>query len=203
MDDGIEIRRMAGTELADYIAALARLRIQVFRAFPYLYEGDLDYESRYLATYTDSPDSVIVLAFDGEDVIGAATGLPLADESEDIRQPFEHAGFDVERVFYCGESVLLPAYRGRGIGVRFFEERENHARALGCFDHSCFCAVQRPADHPHRPSNFSPLDQFWRNRDYRPRPELRTIMAWRDLDEETESPKTMMFWLKTLPGEPR
>ncbi len=39
-------------------------------------------------------------------------------------------GYDPAEVFYLGESVLLSEYCGRGIGVRFFEQREAHARAL-------------------------------------------------------------------------
>jgi GNAT superfamily N-acetyltransferase len=101
-----------------------------------------------------------------------------------------------ERVFYLGESLLLPAYRGRGVGVRFFEERESHARFLGGFDWYAFCAVERPADHPCRPVGYVPLDAFWERRGYRRRPDLQTRFSWRDLNEAEESEKPMVFWLK-------
>ena len=55
------------------------------------------------------------------------TGLPLAHEPASLTQPFVDHGFDVAKVFYFGESVLLPDYRGHGIGVGFFREREAHA----------------------------------------------------------------------------
>ena len=77
----IVVRSHTGSDLARYIPELAQLRIRVFRDFPYLYEGDLDYERRYLETYTRSPGSVIVLVFDGNDIVGASTGLPLSDET--------------------------------------------------------------------------------------------------------------------------
>jgi GNAT superfamily N-acetyltransferase len=38
---------------------------------------------------------------------------------------------DLSRIFYFGESVLLSQYRGQGVGVRFFEEREKAARDHG------------------------------------------------------------------------
>ncbi|MDX5333910.1 MAG: GNAT family N-acetyltransferase [Gammaproteobacteria bacterium] len=196
-----EIERLRGNAILPWIPELARLRIQVFREFPYLYDGDADYEARYLRTYMDSPDSVVVLVFDGERIVGASTGLPLADETENVIAPFREADMDVAHIFYFGESVLLPEYRGQGLGVRFFTEREAHARELGGFDLACFCAVDRPADHPRRPAGYTPLDRFWEKRGYRRHPELRAAFAWQDLDEDGESSKPMTFWLKRLtPG---
>lgn len=172
---------------------MARLRIEVFRAWPYLYEGTPEYEAEYLQTYLRSSDSLAVLILDGERVVGASTALPLAHETEPFRAPFSRP----EDYFYLGESVLLPAYRGQGWGVRFFEEREAHARRLG-YAHTCFAAVQRPAEHPLRPADYVPLDEFWGRRGYRKHPELTTTYAWQDVDQKRETDKPMTFWLKTL-----
>lgn len=198
MSDELRIERLYGAAIAQQLPGIAQLRIQVFREFPYLYEGSEDYERKYLQTYIDSPDSLFVLVFDGERLVGASSGLPLSDEVDDLRRPFEQQGEPVERIFYCGESVLLPEYRGRGIGVRFFEEREAHARRLGRFEKICFCAVERPADHPRRPADYLPLDGFWQRRGYQKRSDLRTTFVWQDLDETAESPKPMLFWAKPL-----
>lgn len=194
----VEIKRFSGDQLGQYIAELADLRIRVFREFPYLYDGNPEYEQQYLKTYTDTADSVIVLALDQERVVGASTALPMACETDEFRQPFIDAGFNTDEVFYCGESVLLPEYRGQGIGVAFFDEREAHARALGGFRYSCFCAVQRPADHPRRPAGYQPLDQFWQKRGYQRREDLNTGYSWKDLDEAEESVKPMGFWIREL-----
>ncbi|RRV37417.1 GNAT family N-acetyltransferase [Pseudomonas sp. o96-267] len=194
----MDIRLLRGAEIEPHIDDLARLRIQVFREFPYLYDGNLDYEAEYLATYVRSVDSLCVLVRDEGRVVGASTALPLADETEEFQQPFIAAGWNPARIFYCAESVVLPAWRGRGLGVRFFVEREVHARKLGGFDWCAFCAVQRPVDHPRRPADYQPLDAFWARRGYRHHPELLTYYHWRDLDEAEESAKPMSFWLKEL-----
>ncbi|MDO8826262.1 GNAT family N-acetyltransferase [Methylophaga sp.] len=194
----LELKRLSGEALNQYIPELAQLRIQVFRDFPYLYDGDTDYEARYLQTYIEAPDSVIVLAFDGDKVVGASTGIPLKYETEEVKAPFIKAGIDVNSVFYCGESVLLSKYRGQGAGVAFFDHREAHARDLGGYEYSCFCGVQRPDDHPRRPAGFRPLDNFWRKRGYEKHPELQTTFSWKELDEDHESPKPMTFWMKKL-----
>jgi GNAT superfamily N-acetyltransferase len=198
MTDTLRVERLHGAAIAQQLPGLARLRIQVFREFPYLYEGSEDYERNYLQTYLKSPDSLFVLVFDGDRLVGASSGLPLVDEVADMRRPFEAQGYDLSKIFYCGESVLLPEYRGRGLGVRFFEEREAHARSLGRFEKICFCAVERPEDHPRRPVDYVPLNAFWQRRGYQQQPDLRTTFLWRDLDETTESPKPMVFWMKAL-----
>jgi hypothetical protein len=71
---------------------VARLRIAVFRAFPYLYDGDLDYERRYLEPYRSSPGAIVVGAFDGDRLVGAATGTPMEDHAEDFAAAFAGTG---------------------------------------------------------------------------------------------------------------
>lgn len=193
------LERFSGAGIAVVLEQLAQLRVAVFREFPYLYDGSPEYEARYLQTYLDSPLSLAVVVRHGAKVVGAATALPLPHETEEVRRPFRAHGYDLDTVFYLGESVLLPPYRGRGLGVRFFLEREAHARALGAFRWATFCAVERPADHPRRPKSYAPLHDFWRKRGYERRPELATTFSWRDVGEEEETPKPMTFWLKELP----
>ncbi len=194
----VEIHSLSGIDATPFFDDLARLRITVFRAFPYLYDGSSDYEHKYLATYAQAKGAVFVLALDSEKVVGMSTGMPMAAETDEVKQPFLSAGYDTDKIFYFGESVLLPEYRGHGIGVRFFEERETHAARLGGFDWCTFCAVERPADHPRRPSDYVPLNDFWRKRGYKHHPELQTTFAWQDLDEDKESAKPLSFWIKRI-----
>ena len=196
MSVSLRVERYTGDQFKRYIPELARLRIEVFHDFPYLYDGTIDYEEKYLATYLRAKDAVIVIAFDGERVIGASTGMPIVEETEEIQRPFKQQGYDLARVFYFAESVLQKNYRGHGLGVRFFDEREAHACGLKRFDFTCFCGVQRPADHPRRPPDFVPLDRFWTKRGYTKHPELTTAISWMDLDDTDETPKPMTFWLK-------
>ncbi|ADV68812.1 GNAT family N-acetyltransferase [Deinococcus maricopensis] len=194
----LSVTPLSGEDARGVLADLGRLRQTVFRAYPYLYDGDAAYEEAYLRTYLDAPGSLIVVARDGDRVVGASTATPLAGEMPDVRAPFERAGEDVHAVLYFGESVLLPEYRGRGLGHAFFDAREAHARTLGK-PTTAFCAVVRPDDHLRRPADYTPLDAFWTRRGYAPRADLRGTMTWRDLDEAAPTPKPMQFWVRTAP----
>jgi GNAT superfamily N-acetyltransferase len=193
----LRIESFSGADARRYIPELARLRIEIFRDFPYLYDGSEEYERKYLSTYTESPDSVIAVAFDGERAVGASTALPLKHETPNIVNAFRKRGDDIDKIFYFGESVLAKAYRGQGAGVKFFEHREAWAKKLG-YAQAAFCAVVRPPDHPRRPKNYVPLDAFWRRRGYALVPGLECEFAWKDLDEPAQSPKRMTFWMKAL-----
>lgn len=194
----LRVVTLTGSALAVHIEALARLRIEIFRAFPYLYAGDRAYEARYLRRYVEAPGSVIVLVLNDAEVVGASTGMPLRYEMDEVQQPFLQQGWNVERGFYFGESVLQPHWRNLGLGLRFFAEREAHAQRLGGFEYLTFCAVQRPANHPLRPADYVPLDDFWRKRGYQAQPKLTSAFSWQDVGENMESLKPMQFWIKSL-----
>lgn len=193
----LTIQSFSGSDAAPFFDDLARLRIAVFRDFPYLYHGDSDYERRYMEIYARSEGSVFILAIDDGTVVGASTGTPMAAETDEVQAPFRKAGRDPADYFYFGESVLLSAYRGQGIGVAFFDGREAQAKKLG-LRYTTFCAVERPLNHPRRPADHQPLDAFWQKRGYTHHPELRTTFTWRDLDETQESPKPLSFWIRDL-----
>ena len=191
------VRRLDIAEARARFDELARLRITVFRDYPYLYEGDAAYERRYLATYFAADKAAVIGAFDGDRLVGAATAAPLAQHFEAFAQPFAERGLDVATFYYFGESVLLKPYRGQGAGVRFFAEREAAARAFG-FDACVFSAVMRPEDHPRRPPDYQPLDGFWRKRGYRPIDGLVTEFSWREIGAAAETQKPMAYWMRRL-----
>jgi GNAT superfamily N-acetyltransferase len=193
----VTVRCLQGAQIETVLDALADLRITVFRDWPYLYDGDRAYEQRYLAAFAASKRALVVGAFAGERLVGAATALPLADEHAAMRAPFEARGDDVARLFYLAESVLLPDWRGRGLGHRFFDERERAARAGG-FEEAVFCAVVRDPNDPRRPRDERALAPFWRKRGYLPARGVTCRFAWRDVGETWESEKTLQFWRRRL-----
>jgi GNAT superfamily N-acetyltransferase len=192
----VTTRVLTGEALGAAIDDIARLRIAVFRDWPYLYDGDLAYEREYLKDYTH-PTAVVVAAFDGPRIVGAATGMALETHADSFAAPFAHRPEPLDQIFYCAESVLLPDYRGRGCGHAFFDAREGHARDLGrrfC----AFCSVIRPEDHPLKPSGARSHDTFWRGRGYAPLPGVIATFRWRDIDRPAETDHDLQFWMRAL-----
>lgn len=199
MDKDLKIVRLDGQELTAAIDDLAGLRIEVFREYPYLYDGSHAYEQKYLQTYCNSPQALILFVKDTQEnkIVGASTGLPLVHETEEFKAPFVEKGYDPAEIFYCGESVLQQEYRGRGVYRQFFLQREEYARSLGLTS-CCFCGVVRPPDHPLRPEGYRPLDDIWKHFGYRCLEGLTTYYPWKDIDQEKETNHLMQFWFKEL-----
>jgi len=193
----IDLRVLTGPSLKRALDGVARLRIAVFREWPYLYDGDADYERRYLGVFAQSKDAIVVGAYNNGELVGASTASPLRDHADEFGAAFSDRSEALDNVFYCAESLLLPQFRGQGVGHRFFDLREDHARDKG-YRHVCFCAVNRPADHPLRPSDHRSLDGFWAARGYRKLDGVRAQFAWKDIGQLTETSKYLQFWMRSL-----
>jgi len=194
----IDVRSLTGDEIYAVLPDLARLRMIVFRDWPYLYDGTLEYEQSYLAKLAKAKGAVCVVARDRGEIVGASTAAPMIEHADEFGEPFRNAGYDLSRIFYCGESVLLKSHRGHGLGHAFFDHREAQARRLGGFTHSTFCRVVRPDDHPLKPKDYVPLDGFWSKRGYAPVQGLIATYSWKDVDQAVETAHEMQFWMKAL-----
>ena len=194
----LSLKRVTGNEVLKFIPEIAKLRIEIFSEWPYLYEGDLEYEMKYLKKFAECKESVMVVAFDNDQVIGVSSGLPLSDEDEAVKKPFKEGGEAVEDYFYFSESVLKKSYRGHGLGSQFFKEREEHVKHLGRFKKICFCAVVREKDDPRKPEDYFQLDSFWERKGYAKRDDRVCYFSWKEHGMEEETTKPLCCWSKVI-----
>ena len=194
----VHIEPLTGDDAIALLPSLAQLRIDIFREYPYLYDGDLDYEEKYLHSLATSKDAIIVGAYQDDRLVGASTGAPLITQQEAFQAPFDGRGISLEEVFYFGESVLLPEFRGRGFGHAFFDEREDHARSLEGIRVCAFCSVIRPEEHPAKPSDYRPHDRFWQKRGSSILEDAVASFAGREVGDAEESEHPMQFWMRPL-----
>ncbi|MCC5929650.1 MAG: GNAT family N-acetyltransferase [Cyclobacteriaceae bacterium] len=196
----LEFIPLRGPEIEPYKKRLASLRIEVFREYPYLYDGSLDYEQDYLKTYFQAEDSFAVLVRDVElgRYVAATTSIRASEEVEAFKKPFQRFGFDPHEVFYFAESVVLTPYRNLGIGKEFFKHREAFARRIGGIRHLAFCAVVRPDTHQFKPPGYRDLSEYWSKQGFFKAEGLITQFAWKDVLQDAETTKTMQFYMKKL-----
>jgi GNAT superfamily N-acetyltransferase len=197
--DDFQFLELSGAEIIPYLDEIAKLRISVFREFPYLYDGSVEYEQKYLQSYCESQESLVVLLKYRNQVIGATTGLPLLDSDEEFQKPLRNSGYDYDigQVFYFGESVLLPEYRGLGYGHSFFDSRESHAKKKG-YSIVCFCAVNREDTHELRPKNYRPHDDFWKKRGFAKHSTIVAEFDWKEVPDGVYRKNKLIFWLKSI-----
>jgi len=197
--ESVHVHTYVGREIDPYIPHLARLRIEVFKEWPYLYDGaGVDDEKKYLKKFSRCDLAIFVVAFDGENVIGVSAGLPFTFETTPFQQPFIEAKLELTDYFYLSESVLLKPYRGQGIGHEFFNMREDYVKRLSRFHHIIFAAVERDKNDPRRPKDHFDLDAFWKKRGYVKQPEMVCHVPWKEVGEENPSPKPLVYWKKDI-----
>jgi hypothetical protein len=189
---------LRGSQALPLLEELAHLRISIFQDFPYLYDGDLDYERRYLKTYIECPDSLVTICREGSAIVGASTAIPLRFEEPAFQAAFTQEGIDPRSVMYFGESLLLPAFRGQGAGKEFFHRRLEYARSYPGIAWASFCAVVRPENHPRRPLLYRPLDGLWKSFGFSPREGMLGFYTWKDTDAPEAAAKPMQYWLKSM-----
>lgn len=191
------IIELSGTKVLDFLDQLAGLRLSIFREYPYLYDGLLEDEQRYLAGYANQ--GVVLLAMEAEQVVGAITGMPLAAESEAFTGPFRAAGLVPEQFYYIGELLLVPACRNLGYGSRLLARLEQTVAQQGRYTDYCLATVARPDDHPLRPAGFVLIERFCRRHGYRLIEGVAAQVSWQEVQGQVCTNR-LDFWRKSCPG---
>ncbi|SRR5581483_6392476 len=194
----IHVRSFTGPGLKPYIHSMAKLRMEVFKDYPYFKDPQHDDEIAYLKRLSLNKETIAVLIFDNTTLVGVSLGSPLEIEEETLRHPFKERKWSIESYFYFGDSALLKRYRGRGIGHHFFDAREAHVSHYKKFKHICFCVPEHHALDPNRPKDFIPLDDFWRKRGYVHHPEIKCHISWKKINETHPTDQPMSFWIRDL-----
>lgn len=193
----IHIRTFTGNAIRSYLPMIAKLRVDVFREYPYLKEPDLVQETQYLIRFSQHREAVAVLVFDNATLVGVSLGIPFSQEPAELQKPFLDKGLSPMDYFFFGDSALLKPYRRRGIGHHFFDIRETHVQQCKKYPFICFCVPKQNETDPQRPADYLFFDHFWRKRGYVPA-SLSAELLWKKLGETSSTPQEMLFWTKNL-----
>jgi GNAT superfamily N-acetyltransferase len=187
----------SGTAIANVLDDLATLRLEIFREYPYLYEGRRKDELDYLGTYAKVVDACAILAYYGSTIIGAATGMPLIHEDAQTLDAFARASLPLGEIYYVGELLFRPAWRNTGLGRKSLARLENHVHSFGSYRMLTCATVERPDDHPLRPLDYIPITRFLAKTGFARLTGVTTHFKWLETDG-VKRDHSMQFWVKDL-----
>lgn len=194
---GLRIFHVRGREAEPFFADMARMRLELFRGFPYLYAGNVEYEEAYLKRYFSCPQAHVLLVVAQDAMVGFSTSIPLAHEIPEHRQPYEQCGLDPREHLYLGEAMLDLPHRGQGV-LRVFHELHEQAAREGGLRYATLMTVNRPDDHPLRPADYTPMDVLLDHFGYAKIPGCEIRIGWPQIDTGQVEPNVLSVWRKDV-----
>lgn len=167
----VKIKILVGKETYRYCDLISQMRLDAFQEYPYLYNGNMNYEKEeeYVRQYSKDNKSTLAIATIDEKIIAIITGIPLVSDSEivsDARTAFSENGINSEDYYYLGEFITLPEYQGKGIANKLLLAQQELLKKWR-FKYACLATVIRPTNHPLRPVNYKPTDDIWQKWGFR------------------------------------
>jgi predicted GNAT superfamily acetyltransferase len=192
-----------GNDIRPYINTVANFRIKIFREYPYLYDGNFEYEEKYLQGYASNPNSLLILVTENNETIGVATSLPLESDSDilsDVEKLFLAQAYKPEDFYYLSEIMIKPGCRHRGIAKKIYQIRVNKALENG-FKYLCFAAIIKSKDDPNKPESYFNPAPMWKAMGFVPHDSITIEYNWPTIQSNGNSidkPHKLKFWIKPL-----
>lgn len=191
-----------GKKIEPHIQIVAQMRIKEFANYPYLYDGNMDYEKEYLTYYTKNEHSMLILVKEKNKVIACATSTPLSvfiDFFGDSRNSFERASKNIDQFYYYGEIIILPQYRNLGLGNQIYNKRLEYAKSLA-YKNVAIITVVRPSDHKLKPNNYIETYGLFEKQGFKPNGITceNSYLTFVECGVSKEKLNLMKYWEKEL-----
>jgi GNAT superfamily N-acetyltransferase len=196
----IHLEIFQGESIIPYVKDIADLSVRIYKEYPYLYEGTEEEYLPFIEHYTQFNEGIACILFDSAKPIGVAIGMPMNEMREKYKDPFVNARpqESCDEVFYLGEVLLLKAHRGQGLGKKMYLELERKIQENKIMKKVCFCKIDETKRDPLMPNGYKPLDGFWKKLGFHKCEDIRVTVYWCNVNEESESPHEMVYWLKSF-----
>ncbi len=177
-----------GDHLEQLIPEIAKARLELFKEFPYLYEGTYENESKYLKDFACNPKSIILTAHEGDKLIAFVTATAVEsgfELTEAIKDLMQGQGIDTGKYFYISEMMVYPEFRSFELQNKLKKDIENYALKNN-YSKTCFLSVFRENDHPLRPERYKEVSRLWKFNKYH-KTEISTEFEWNTVQKDSES----------------
>lgn len=202
----ISLKLLSGQQILPFISDIGQLILEVYKEWPYLYEGTLEEQYDYVQTrYINMPNSLVCTAFDQEKLVGLAMGVPLCEAPTHYLTPFtsnqECLELPLKNIFYWGELIVRSEYRQREIAQQMCDLVLKEILDNSDYKAIAFCTVERSDDfhlNNCKTNDYFSLDSKWEELGFKKHEDLSFNAVWRLVQESHESQHHMVYWVKKI-----
>ncbi|MEO9257235.1 MAG: GNAT family N-acetyltransferase [Crocinitomicaceae bacterium] len=166
-------------DVSPLLLFVATLRINIFREYPYLYEGNLKEEMDDLEHCAQLTNNALAIAFYKETPVGFLYGIPLKEFASHFENPvldlFREKNLNPETCYYFADIIVLPEHRGNSLSKKLFNVLEVYAQEQGY--HSASFITESHDIHPLKPANYKSLEPLWHSLQYK-KTRLTSYGSW-------------------------
>lgn len=157
------IKLLTNQEVTPLLPFVASLRINVFREYPYLYDGNFKEEMDDLEHCAQLPHNAIAIAYHKNTPIGFLYGIPLVEFQSHFENPvidlFKEKNLQPETCYYFADVIILPEHRGNHLTKKLFDVLEAYAQENG-YSSASFITENHEV-HPLKPVDYKSLAPLW------------------------------------------
>ena len=197
-----ELKVFKEKECLPYVDLVVEMRLNAFSAFPYLYVATFEEERSYVSELSSTPQGLLVVVFNEDQVIGFFSGIPLNlpnSHLEPYVKKLQEKGVDTNTTYYGGEIIVIPEFqKGRCCALlikRFLQE----VKSMG-FRQLLFVTCIREENHPLCPKNYTSPESVWLKSGAQ-KTDIVLSIPWRT-HQAKRAPKRQMnslaCWIKPL-----
>lgn len=202
MSSELNIEVHVGKHFLSYVDFLSQLRIDTFKEYPYLYEGNLEIESKHIRDFISDEKSMVVVAKVSNEIAGICTGTPLSNNSEIIsklKKASQKKALELDGYYYCAELIVLPKFRGIGLTRKLLEIQDKKIAEWG-FKSTCLLTIVRDTHHPLKPIEYKPTDEIWEKMGFH-KTDLMISQDWPTIQADRSvknAENILQFWEKDI-----
>lgn len=174
-------------------------RIEAFREYPYLYEGNWDEEASLIRQLSTMRDSAVVVAFFHDQPVGFLSGVSFQaydDHFVGSVEKFQQAGFDAQAFYYFPEMIIVSEHRGKGLSKKLFTILKENAKKMG-YTQGCF-VTESHENHHLKPVDYRGLDTLWSDMGCQ-KTDITLNFSWMTLqnnNEQSMQEHILTYWIK-------
>lgn len=187
-----------GSEVIPHLRKLIEIRFLFYRDYPYFYDGTIEDEENYLRWYSNSENTLLVLAKSGENIVGAVIGLPLPESLEENKDAFQNIEVSPCELFYLGDNMVIKELKASSVQEQMYHQFEHAVKQLGKYKEIVVCEVERDVDDPKKITNDIFGEFAWNTQGFIREPNQIVNFSWKEIGDSTSSNHRMVFWRKLL-----